>query len=419
MLLALIAAPRSSVGSDPPRPAAFNVDYVVRISRRHPGRADVRWLLAGIDEIVSFRLELRDDRITEISGSGRLVREGSTVRWTPGGPYAHLRYRVAVPRARPPAGRYESFATPDWVATRALHLFPEINVTFRSGARGSRGRGRLLLRLPRGWESVTALRSLGEDSWAVDEPNARFPRPRGWMLLGGFARQRREIAGSEVTVATAPGSRLDVLRLLKLYQRTMPRLQALLGPPPPRLLVVSAPDPMWRGGLSGEDSFFVNGQIPLRSSDETSTYLHELFHVWQPFRPAPDGRWITEGLAEYYSLALQRDAGRLSPDRFSRGIDLLARYGRWDVDLARTRAPAALNNSAPFVLFHLDDEIRRATADRQSLDDVVRAVAASGGSVSTAAFLQTASRIAGRDLTPFFQRHVFRGIRPENTAIRH
>src|SRR5207245_2885649 len=81
---------------------------------------------------------------------------------------------------------------------------------------------------------------------------------------------------------------------------------------PPRLLVVSAPDPMWHGGLSGEDSFFVNGHIPLRSADKTSTYLHELFHVWQPFRPGPDGHWIAEGLAEYYSLALPHRAGRLS-----------------------------------------------------------------------------------------------------------
>jgi predicted metalloprotease with PDZ domain len=392
---------------------------VVRISRRHPDRAEVRWLLAGIDEIVSFRLELRDDRITEVTGSGRIVRNGRTIRWTPGGPYAQLRYDVAVPRGRPPAGRFESFATADWVATRALHLFPEINVTFRSGSRGRRGRGRLLLRLPRGWQSVTALPSLGDDAWSVEDPNARFPRPRGWMLLGRFATAERRIAGADVTVATVPGSRLDVPRLLKLYRRIMPRMATLLGPPPPRLLLVSATDPMWRGGLSGEHSFFVNGGVPLRSPDQTSTYLHELFHVWQPFRPGPDGRWITEGLAEYYSLALQRDAGRLSPERFARGIELLARYGRWDVDLARTDVPAALNNSAPFVLFRLDEEIRRATGGRRSLDDVVRATAAAGGTVSTAAFVRTVNHVAGRELGPFFQRHVFRGVRPDGTAIRH
>jgi len=419
-LLAVALAPaEGATPSDAVPAASFGVDYVVRVSRRHPDRAEVEWLLAGIDEIVSFRLELRDDRITDVTGSGRLVRDGRTVRWTPGGPYARLRYRVAISRVRPPGARFESFATPEWIATRAMHLFPEINVTFRSAARGRLGRGRLVFRLPEGWRSATALAPLDDDAWRVEERAARFPRPRGWMLLGRFAAERRTVAGTELTIATAPGSGLDVPRAVKLYEQVMPRMAALLGPPPARLLVVSAPDPMWRGGLSGEDSFFVNGGIPLRSSDKTSTYLHELFHVWQPFRPGPDGRWISEGLAEYYSLALQRDVGRLSPERFTRGIGLLARYGEWGVDLAHTRAPAALNNSAPFVLFRLDEEIRRATRGRRSLDDVVRALAAARGTVSTAAFTRTASRIAGVDLGPFFRRHVFRGVRPEPVAMGH
>jgi len=273
--------------------------------------------------------------------------------------------------------------------------------------------------MPRGWQAVTALPPSGDDAWDVREASSRFPRPRGWMLLGQFGRAERAIAGADVTVATAPGSRLDVSRLFRLYRRIMPRMAALLGPPPARLLIVSAPDPMWRGGLSGEDSFFVNGGIPLRSADKTSTYIHELFHVWQPFHPGPDGRWITEGLAEYYSLVLQRDAGRLTPDGFARGVELLAHYGKWDVDLARTRLPAALNNSAPFVLHRLDDEIRRATDNQRSLDDVVHILASERGAVSTATLTRAANRVAGRDLGPFFQRHVFRGIRPETPATRH
>src|SRR3989442_1712798 len=45
--------------------ATFSVDYVVRISRRDPSRAHVRWLLAGIDEIRSFRIVFRDDRMAD------------------------------------------------------------------------------------------------------------------------------------------------------------------------------------------------------------------------------------------------------------------------------------------------------------------------------------------------------------------
>jgi len=215
-----------------------------------------------------------------------------------------------------------------------------------------------------------------------------------------------------VTIALAPGSTLDPGKLFPLYERTMPLLADLLGPPPPRMLIVSAPDPMWHGGLSGEDSFFVNSRIRLRSPDRTSTYLHELFHIWQPFKPGPDGRWIAEGLAEYYSLALPFRAGRMSARTFARGLALFDRYGRWDLDLARTRIPAALNNSAPLVLHSIDQAVRRTTGGHRSLDDVVRLLAHARGDLTTASLLSAVNRTAGRDFTPLFRRHVFRGIRP-------
>jgi predicted metalloprotease with PDZ domain len=220
----------------------------------------------------------------------------------------------------------------------------------------------------------------------------------------------------DVTVASAPGSALDARRLLALYGRTVPLLAGLLGPPPSRVLIVSAPDPMWRGGLSGEDSFFVNGRIPIRSPDKTCSYLHELFHVWQPFHPGGDGHWIAEGLAEYYSLVLPHRAGRLSARSFARGVALFGRYGRWGVDLTRTREPAALNNSAPLVMHWLDGEIRRATAGTRGLDDVVRTLARERGTLTTAGFLRAVNRTAGRNFSAAFARHVFRGERPAVTA---
>jgi predicted metalloprotease with PDZ domain len=410
-LAATLAGPAGA--ADKP---TFGVDYVVRLSRRDPGRAHVRWLLAGIEEIRSFRLVFRDDRTTKVMGSGKLAWHGRTLDWTPGGPYAHLSYTVAIDHPRPPSGRFDSHAAPDWVATRALYLFPEINVDFRPGAQAARSRARLVFRLPRGWRVAAAQAPLEDDAFRVEEPGKRFERPRGWFLLGRIAHHRRRIGGMALTVATAPGSTFDVRRLLRFYARTVPLLGELLGPAPPRVLVVSAPDPMWRGGLSGEDSFFVNSRIPLRSADKTSTYLHELFHVWQPFRPGRDGRWVAEGLAEWYSLALQHRAGRLSDRGFARGVDLFARYGRWGIDLSRTRVPAALNNSAPLVMWWIDREIRRVTAGQRSLDDVVRALAREGGTVTTARFLGAVNHVAGRDFTPLLRRHVYRGEQPPTTG---
>jgi len=134
--------------------------------------------------------------------------------------------------------------------------------------------------------------------------------------------------------------------------------------------------------------------------------------VWQPFRPGPDGRWVSEGLAEYYSLALQRRAGRLSQASFARGVALFARYGRWGLDLSRTREPAALNNSAPFVMCWIDQEIRSASGGQRSLDDVVRLLTHEERTLTTGGFLRAVNRTAGRNLSAPFARHVFRGERP-------
>lgn len=169
---------------------------------------------------------------------------------------------------------------------------------------------------------------------------------------------------------------------------------------------------MWHGGLSGEDSFFVHGRIPLRSADNTSTYLHELFHVWQPFQPGRDGRWISEGLAEYYSLELQRRSGRLSERGFQRGLALFARHGRFGIDLSRTRKPAALNNTAPLIMHWLDTQIRRDSRGRRGLDDAVRALAREGAPLTTASLLRAANHAGGRDFTALFRRYVYRGEAP-------
>ena len=73
---------------------------------------------------------------------------------------------------------------------------------------------------------------------------------------------------------------------------------------------------------------------------------------------------------------------------------------------------AALNNSAPLVLYWIDVEIARLTGGRRSLDDAVRALAHDGGTLTTASFLRAVNRAAGHDLTPPFRRHVRRGEPP-------
>ena len=69
-------------------------------------------------------------------------------------------------------------------------------------------------------------------------------------------------------------------------------------------------------------------------------------------------------------------------------------------------------------MYWIDQEIRRVTNGRRSLDDAVRMLVGERGRLSTASFLRVVNRTADRDFTPLFRRHVYRGECPSLSAMR-
>jgi predicted metalloprotease with PDZ domain len=126
---------------------------------------------------------------------------------------------------------------------------------------------------------------------------------------------------------------------------------------------------------------------------------------------------VTEGLAEYYSIELQRRIGTLSDTKYQRALQLFATHGVWGHDFTRTSAPALRNNSAPLIMYLLDQQIRAATGNEHGLDAVVTSLARTGGVVSTANFLGTIERVAGKSFASFFRRHVYRGEQPAIASL--
>ncbi len=406
-LAALLGIPRQATPRE-----TFSIDYIVTISAKTPSVARVRWELAGIEEIGSLRLRFPADRIKGLRGSGTLQQLPDGVSWQPGGPYAHLTYTVDLNHVRGQHARYDSYADNSWIVTRAHDVFPRIDITCDSAHPAPKSRARLIFRLPTGWRSAAALPALGHDTYRLLEPGKILDRPRGWFALGRFTSDRQEIGGIMVQLARMPGSNLHAPELFHFLSATLPSLTKLLAAGPESLLVVSAPDPMWHGGISGEHSFYMHAGRPLRTPDKTSPYLHELFHVLQPYKPAADADWIEEGLAEFYSLELQRRAGLIDAAAYSRALGYFERFGLWDVDLTQQQDNAATNNSAPLVLYALDQRIQHATAGKKRLDDIVGELARAGGEVSTARFLAAINAATGKTFDKFFQRHVVHGTRP-------
>ena len=395
----------------------FSIDYIVTVSEKHPGTVDIRWELSGIEEVTQLQLRVAAGRLDRFHGTGSLEPVAGGFRWVPGGPYAHLTYRARIDHLRGQHQRYDSYAGVDWIVTRARNLFPRITLQYEpTKGEGVKSRARLIFRLPSGWHSAAPSTLIGPNTYRLNEPGKVLDRPRGWFALGKFTSDRQEISGTMIRLVRAQGAGLQPQELFHFLDGTFPALKRLLNSAPETVLIVSAPDPMWHGGISGEHSFFIHAGRPLRTPDKTSPYLHELFHVLQPYKPAPDADWIEEGLAEFYSLELQRRAGLVDAEGFARALGYFERYGLWNVDLRQQQDNAATNNSAPLVMYALDQRIQHATAGKARLDDVVMRLATRGGTVDTELFRLTVNAVTGKTFTKFFERHVVQGIPPSFAA---
>jgi predicted metalloprotease with PDZ domain len=194
-------------------------------------------------------------------------------------------------------------------------------------------------------------------------------------VIAGAVGTRREVLGdTEISVAGPKG---DVIRrndMLAFFNGLVPEFRRAFGPLPPKLLIVSAGDPMWRGGLSGPRSLFLHADRPLISENGTSTLTHELTHVITRIRGAEGDDWIAEGLAEYYSIELLRRAGLLSDARADKAQDWMANHGKRVSTLTRNRSQGPRTARAVQLFRELDAEIRKATGNKRSLDDLVRAL---------------------------------------------
>lgn len=396
----------------------FSITYTIEVNEARPALARVRWNVAGVDEIERIRLRFDPNRFDDFTGSGTIERRRGEILWSPGGPYAELSYVAHVDHRRAVGKGYDSYAGDGWILSRTTGFFPRSSVLFRPEIEAHpESRARLVLRLPPGWESATVLTPAGSNRYVVETRHQRLDHPRGWLLVGRLRRFDSVIAGTSLTIALAPGVTMQTDPMVQLLQHALPAMATLFDRTLPRLLIVLGPDPMWRGGLSGEESFYMHGDRPLRSPDRTSPYLHELFHVAAPFRPHADAHWVTEGLAEYYSIELPRRTGILSEASYQRALALFAEHGVWGRDFTQTTAPALRNNSAPLLMHVLDQRIRAATGAERGLDAVVTSLAREGGIVSTARFLGTVQRVAGKSFAGFFRRHVYRGEQPATSFL--
>lgn len=350
-----------------------DLDYHVRFLPETE-QAEVRLVLEDGTRIQSLDFNLgKLGAYSDFSADGEWV-QASAERgiWKPAKGEASLTYRVRINHERSP-GRYDARITENWALLRGDDLVPSAKLNQEDFTVLV---SRLHFSLPKGWKAVeTGWPRIGKNKFRIDNPQRKFDRPTGWMLAGKVGTRRVKLGETDVAIAAPVGEgmrRMDVMTLLTFV---WPHAQEVFPRDPAKLLIVGAGDPMWRGGLSATNSYYMHTDRPLVSENGTSSLVHELVHVFSRIRARDRSDWITEGLAEYYAIELMRRAGGLSEERYQKIREDLIRWSKPVNSLRTDRSTGPVTARAVLLLQELDREIRQATkgtTQPRSLDDVTR-----------------------------------------------
>jgi len=341
-----------------PEPATMSVLVTMRVEQ--PNR-----------QLRQLEFSTRSGAITDVTGDGDVRADAQSVSWQPPADGGTLQWRANVMTPRGD-GAFDAWLDPQWGLFRAEDAIPRGRTRTLKGA-SSRTTMRVLP--PAGWSVVTEYSSV-RDPIVIDRPARRFDQPTGWIVMGDLGVRRETIAGTRVVIAGPENQGIRRMDMLALLNWTLPELAILLPGALPRLTIVSAGDPMWRGGLSAPASLYIHADRPLISENATSTLLHEVMHVAAGIRSAPGYDWITEGFAEYYSIELLYRGGSITAERYRIALQDLADWATKAKSLCGPVSSGARTASAVTLLHALNRQIIAATAGDANLDDLLRELVA-------------------------------------------
>jgi len=347
----------------------------------------------NLSQHTSLLREMRmrpDARVFGIEASGTLDIGNSEVRWRPPASGGSMSWHVNINHRRNGAG-YDAWLGVDWGMFRAEDIIPRARTRTLKNAHSETW---LRFRLANRWSAITQYFAADGKS-RIDNPERRFDQPSGWIVFGELGVRRETIAGMRVAVAGPINHSVRRMDTLALLNWTMPELARLLPELPRRLTIVSAGDPMWRGGLSAPQSLFLHADRPLISENATSTLLHEVMHLSLALKVDVGYDWIVEGLAEYYSLQLLLRSGTISDARYTLARKELKEWATTATSLCRRASSGATTALAVGVFAALDSEIRESSTGDANLDDVVRELAGVADIINLNVLEEIVTRISG------------------------
>ena len=337
-------------------------------------QAQVSLTLEDGEPVISLAFNLGEEGLySDFKADGQWTQDTPEQGiWKPAKGKSTLNYRVKINHERS-AGRFDARMTEDWALLRGDDLVPPVKLRQQDKTELV---SRLQFDLPKDWKSVeTGWPRVGKNRFRIDNSQRKFDRPTGWIVAGKIGTRRAKLGETDVAISAPVGEgmrRMDVMTLLTFI---WPHAQEVFPRDPAKLLIVGAGDPMWRGGLSAANSYYMHSDRPLVSENGTSSLVHELVHVFSRIRARDHSDWITEGLAEYYAIELMRRAGGLSEERYQKIREQLIGWSKPVKSLRTNNSSGPVTARAVLLLQELDREIRQATkgtTQPRSLDDVTR-----------------------------------------------
>ncbi len=344
------------------------VDYVVTISDTHD-TASVEIRVPNNHWLRQLSFQLKHRRILDAATTSGELTQGNRLEWRPDQGDAVLRYSVAINEPDPQghAKRFRALHSGEWMIMRLDDLFPPFRARFK---KGEKAKTQLIINTPPQWKAYTG-HSVEGDACRVDA-DSTVSRPTGWMIAGGPLVARHDRYGPTYLSVVGPANHnVRSMELLSFSGLALGYLQTLFEDSPQKVLVVSSGDPMWRGGLSAPNALFVHTSRPLVSENGTSTLLHEWFHVVSGIRSEKGHDWITEGLAEYYSVKILAATGAITGARVSTIVERWQKRGKSVKTLTTSQASGEVTAKAAALFSALDLEIQAKTEGKKSLNHVV------------------------------------------------
>lgn len=313
-------------------------------------------------------------RYVNLKANGKLVQRDNEVEWLLPKRKAKLQYFVQVTHQKG-EGMFDSYYGDDWAIFRGDDLVPAFHTYEKEGAYSQT---RIKFSLPEKWIVKSSWENKNRFEFIVDNPERQFDRPIGWFVVGKVGTRYAKISGTSVTVASPKGSGMQRMDALTFFSFVWPQVKKTFGVVPEKLLIVGAPDPMWRGGLSAPNSLYLHVDRPIVSENGTSPLFHEITHMVTRIRgkvtKVHNDDWIAEGLAEYYSFELLYKSGGISKLRKKKILKKLEERSRDIKHLRQSKSTGPVTARAVVLLAELDEEIQQKSQNKYDLGDVTRAL---------------------------------------------